>query len=134
MATLTTAWADHVYNLVNRGVLPPALAGAVYLRLFTADPGSAGVFSAEVTGGGYTGQNIATVMGPPSNGSGTSTGVVLFTNMPAVVVAYWAKCRTPAGRTAPDEMIEHGPVTPAVTVTAGQTFAVAVADLDAQVA
>jgi hypothetical protein len=121
---------QYCYNLLNKGVAPPALSSAVYLRLFTADPTAAGSFTAEVTGGSYTGQNIVSAMGTPTNGVGTSTAIVTYAGMPAVTVSHWAKCRTAAGTTDPDEMIERGPLSAPVTLTAGQPFDVPISDLD----
>lgn len=130
MGTLTNAWADHLYNLVNLGTAPPALTSHVYLRLFTADPTDAGSFTDEVTGGSYAGQDIAGSMGAPTNGAGTSDAMVTFTAMPACTVTHWAKCKTAAGTLDADEMIEHGALAAPVVVSLGQNIVVLVGDLD----
>jgi hypothetical protein len=132
MPTRTTAWANNIYNLLNRATAPPALT-AIYLRLCTADPGATGTIANEVTGGSYTGQNIVSAMGAPTNGVGTSTAAITFTAMPAVTVTHWAKCKTATG-TAADEVIEHGPLAAPVVVPAGQAFTVSSGDLDATAA
>jgi hypothetical protein len=130
MATLTNAWADHFYNLVNKGIAPPSLTGGVFLRLFTADPGDGGSFTNEVTGGSYTGQDITAKMSTPTNGSGTTTSAINFSNMPGVTVSHWAKCKSAAAKVDADEMIEHGALNASVILLAGQTFTVAIGDLD----
>lgn len=130
MATLTNAWANHIYNLVNLGTAPPSLGGHVYLRLFTASPTDAGSFANEVAGGTYTGQDIAGAMGAPTNGVGTSTAMVTFTGMPAVTCTHWAKCKSAAGTLDADEMIEHGALAANVVCSAGQTVVVLTGDLD----
>lgn len=129
MATLTTSWANHIYNLVNRATAPPALTG-VFLRLFTADPTATGSFTNEVAGGSYTGQNIVAAMGAPTAGVGTSTSTITFTGMPAVTVTHWGKCKS-AAATGADEMLERGALAAPVSVAAGQPFTIAVGDLDA---
>lgn len=129
MATLTNAWANHVYNLVNLGTAPPVLTG-VYLRLFTADPTDAGSFTNEVAGGTYTGQDISGSMGAPANGVGTSTGLVTFLGMPAATITHWAKCKTAAGTIDADEMIEHGALAAPVSVAEGQSVVILAGDLD----
>lgn len=131
MATLTSAWADHIYNLVNLGTAPPAVTG-VYLRLFTDDPTAAGSFADEVAGGSYTGQDITGAMSAPTDGAGTSTGDVTFAAMPAVLVSHWAKCQSAAG-TGTDEMIEFGALSVPITVGAGAPLTVTTGDLDSTV-
>lgn len=131
MANLSYAWADHIYNLLNLGTAPPDLSGGVFLRLFTASPGGGGSFTNEVAGGSYTGQDITGAMGAPTNGAGTSTGAVTFTDMPSVTVGYWAKCKSAAGTIDADEMIEYGSLVAPITVLAGQPFVINIGDLDA---
>lgn len=132
MATLTTAWANHIYNLVNLGTAPPTLTG-VYLRLFTADPTDAGSFTNEVTGGSYLGQDITSAMTGPTNGAGTSDSNISFADMPATTVSHWAKCKS-AASTGADEMIERDAFAAPIVVDAGQTLLVPVGDLNSTAA
>lgn len=132
MANLTNAWANTLYDLVNRAIAPPSVT-TVYLRLFTSDPGAAGSFASEVTGGSYAAQPISALMAVPSNGVGVSTASITFPSMPAVTVSHWAKCITSTG-TGVTDMIEHGPLAAPVPVTAGQPFVIAAGDLSATAA
>lgn len=129
MATLTDAWANHIYDLVNRATAPPALTD-VYLRLHTDDPTAAGSFADEVSGGSYTGQAIASAMGAPTAGTGSNTTQIDFADMPAAVVTHWSKCKTAAGTVDSDEMIEFGAFATPASVTGGATLPVLVGDLD----
>ncbi|MEV0237568.1 hypothetical protein [Nonomuraea sp. NPDC050786] len=91
------------------------------LALLTA-AGSDSSAGTEVVGGSYARQNIT--LAAASGGATSNTNLVSFVDMPACTVVAVAIYENGGGR------IWHGTLTASKTVNAGDTFQVAIGDLD----
>jgi hypothetical protein len=97
---------------------PPS---AVYVSLHTADPGETG--ANEVTGGGYARQQVT--FNAPSAGSMTNSNLLRWNNMPAVTITH-AGLWDAASAGNP---LWFGPLSAAVTLSAGSAFEIAAGSL-----
>lgn len=121
MAAMSDYLENAVLNLTLRGVAFTAIS-TPRLALFTSDPTDAGS-GAEVTGGSYARQTAA--FATPSNGVAANSADVSFVNMPAVTVTHVGVFDAASG----GNLLYHGPLQTARTLTAGDTFTVRAGDL-----
>lgn len=100
----------------------------VYVALFTADNGlESGVLTGEVSGGSYA--RVAVDFSAASGGVANPTATVTFPQATGSwgTVTHVALMDAPSG----GNVLLHGPLTQAKSVTAGQTAKFVAADLDA---
>lgn len=127
---LTTAWRTKLYEAICHENWMHA--EAIFLRLFSADPGlDPPVFDDEATGGSYAGQPL--VMAAGVDGAGTNTDPVTFANMPAGTWTHFAIADR-AGGTDPNHVILVGALTSARTTAAGSSLTLAPGDLELTIA
>jgi hypothetical protein len=102
---------DHC--LKNTAFAQPA---ALYMALFTANPGETGTAN-EVIGGSYARQPVA--FGAAAAGQSVSSGAVNFTAMPAVTVTHFGVFDAVSA----GNPLFNGALTASQTVSAGATLA-----------
>lgn len=115
-----------ILNYLYRDIVPPVV-GAVYLALFTADPGEAGSYVNEVSGGSYARQ-LATFSAPASGVVSNNT-VITFPTATANwgTVTHFAIVNTASGTGG--LMLSKFPLAVARVVNNGDQFQIAIGDL-----
>lgn len=96
---------------------------ALYMALFTADPGETGA-SNEVSGGSYARQSIA--FGTAATKTISNSGAINFTGMPAATVTHWGLFSASSGGT----FWWGGALTASKTTGAGDTLNFAIGEVD----
>lgn len=118
---------DHV--LVNAAYTSPT---TVYVALFTDTSTTAeleaGTLTNEVSGGSYARQ--AVTFSAASGGATANTGAVSFTNMPAVTVENIAIMDASSA----GNVLFGGALSASKTLNSGDTFTIAIGDLDVTLA
>jgi|TARA_Y100000034_G_scaffold31591_1_gene38598 hypothetical protein len=95
----------------------------VYLALFTSNPTDAGT-GTQVSGGSYARQAI--ICGASSSGTISNSAEISFTSMPAVTVTHIGVYDASTS----GNLLFHGALSSSKSVDAGDTFKIAVGDLD----
>ena len=118
---------DILLNYLFRDTAPPAM-GDVYIALFLADPGEAGSYANEVSGGGYARQ-LATFSDPALSGSCANSNVI---DSPIAAtdwgtVTQWAVISTLTG--SGGYMLVRGAFAVPITINTGMKFQAAIGDL-----
>lgn len=111
---------DHIFN----NAAAPAVA-VPYVSLHTGDPGETG--ANEATGGSYARQSGA--FGNAAAGAVSNTASVSFTGMPTATITHvgiWSSSTA----TATTAFIWGGALTASKSTTSGDTFVIAVGNLD----
>lgn len=122
MAAISNFLENELIDHVLRGA-PYTSPGQVYVALHTANPTDAAT-GAEVGGGGYERQAVTFIA--PTDGQTANQGNIVYENMPSSVVTHVAIWDSASG----GNMLFHGALTSAKNVDAGDTFIIAVGDLD----
>jgi hypothetical protein len=118
----TTATANKILDqiLKNTAFTP---ASAIYVALFTSDPGDTGA-SGEVSGGSYARQT--TTFETAATKHTQNAGAITFASMPACTVTHFGLFSAASGGT----YWWGGALTASKTVAAGDSLQIAVGDLD----
>jgi hypothetical protein len=101
----------------------PTRPSARYLALYTSDPGEADG-GTEVSGGSYARQ--AVTFDAASGGATANSGLIQFPGMPACTVTHFGIRTASSG----GNLLYSGALSSSKVVNAGDTFEVAVGDLD----
>lgn len=128
---LSNTVRDNVLDALNGVAAFVPVVGPLKMRLMTAN-GSASAAGTELatgsgpeTGTGYTAGGKSFVWAASANGSAIPTDKIRWDNMPAATIVgaeVWDSSATP-------RRIHYGPLTTQRTVTAGQSFEMAAADV-----
>lgn len=112
---------DHIFR--NQAFTPPT---TIYCSLHTADPAETG--ANECTGGSYARQSVT--FSAASGGASSNSGALNFTGMPACTVTHVALWSLVSG----GNCLMEGALTSSKAVGAGDTFQIAIGDLDLSMA
>jgi hypothetical protein len=112
---------DHV--LRNTSLTSPS---AVFLALYSASPTDTGAAGTEISGGSYARQTIT--FGAAASGTISNSAEISFTTMPACTVAFIGVHDHLTNANA--NMLFHGALSASKSVDAGDTFKIAIGDLD----
>lgn len=119
---LTDTYENAVLDWLNPGQAAPTRpTSPLTVALLTA-AGSDSAAGTEVVGGSYARQNVT--LSAAAGGATSNTNLISFTNMPAATVTSLAIYENGGGR------IWHGTLTAPKTVNLGDTFQIAIGDLD----
>lgn len=123
--------ADNLTDTAENLVLTWLFTGSAATRpvtpwtvalITTATPGTDSALGSEVTGGSYARQSVS--FSAPASGATDNSTAVTFTNMPAVTVGGIAIFENGGVR------IAYGTLTANKTTNAGDTFTIAIGDID----
>lgn len=78
MADLSNTYENRVYDWLFRLGETPTRPPALYVALFTAVTDAEAGTGTEVTGGSYARVNLSGLIGAPTNGAGSNSGVITF--------------------------------------------------------
>lgn len=120
---LTDAAENLVLDWVNGVGTPTRPTTPLKVALLTA-AGSDSAAGTEAAGGSYARQNVT--FGAAASGASSNTNLIEFTDMPAatiVAIAVYDSAGSPF-------RIWHGALAASKTVNAGDTFRIAIGDLD----
>ena len=122
--SISNQWENEVLDHVFNNSAAPAVT-TPWVSLHTGDPGETG--ANEVTGGSYA--RKAGSFGAAAAGAVSNTAQIEYTNMPAATITHvgiWSSSTA----TASSAFIWGGSLTTNKTVGAGDTFRLAIGDLD----
>lgn len=122
---LTNNYEDAVLDWLNPGQSAPTRPTTPLTLALLTVAGSDSAAGTEVVGGTYTRQTVT--LGAASGGACSNTNLISFPDMPACEVVAVAVYENGGGR------IWHGELTDPKTVNAGDTFQVAIGDLDVSI-
>lgn len=121
MAGFSNYLENELLDQVLRNSAAPAI-GNVYVSLHSGDPGETGIW--EITGGSYA--RASGAFDAASNGASANSNLLSYTNMPALTVTHVGLYDASAA----GNFLGGGSLSVSKTTNSGDTFQIAIGDLD----